>query len=337
MSRPVIDHLLTSEEPAIRYKIRVHVLDEDPQSQAIRTLQRQIRQSPRAAALLANRQEDGRLAPVNNVYSKWTGAHWVLASLADTGYPARDESLGPAIDQVLGCWLGPSYLRQIVADKASAQSGKKGVRIINGRARRCASQQGNGLFSAVRLGFVDDRAAATGSMYDAMAMARRRLELRPQARGGKVIVLGDANTPGGLAAYAKTTGDRKAKAAAKRAADVFLKRMLYRRCSDGEVMNRQFVRLHYPCYWRYDILFGLKVMAEAGFIGDRRCKDALDLLVSMQLPDGGWPATERFYHMGQGKTGRELISWGRVSKQHMNEWVTADALAVLKAAGRLKP
>jgi len=30
-------------------------------------------------------------------------------------------------------------------------------------------------------------------------------------------------------------------------------------------------------------------MADAGFIRDARCKDALDLLQSKRLPDGGFP------------------------------------------------
>lgn len=114
------------------------------------------------------------------------------------------------------------------------------------------------------------------------------------------------------------------------------KRRLFRGTSDGRIMNSQFVRLHYPCYWRYDILFALKVMVEAGFIGDPRCEEALDLLESKRLPDGGWPADERFYRTGKpGTSGSDLVSWGGVSKRRFNEWVTADALFVLRAAGWL--
>ena len=31
------------------------------------------------------------------------------------------------------------------------------------------------------------------------------------------------------------------------------------------------------------------------------------------------------------------MSWGGVNKRKMNEWVTADALYVLAAAGRIRP
>jgi hypothetical protein len=33
--------------------------------------------------------------------------------------------------------------------------------------------------------------------------------------------------------------------------------------------------------------------------------------------------------------GADMVDWGGTSKRQMNEWVTVDALHVLKAAGRL--
>jgi hypothetical protein len=96
----------------------------------------------------------------------------------------------------------------------------------------------------------------------------------------------------GLAAYARTKGPH-AEAAAKAvdaAAEVFLRRKLYKRVSDGTVIRPDFVALHYPLYWHYDVLGGLKAMALIGRIRDRRCADSLDLLEEKRLPDGGWPA-----------------------------------------------
>ena len=100
-------------------------------------------------------------------------------------------------------------------------------------------------------------------------------------------------------------------------------------------MQDEFLKLHYPCFWRYDILFGLKVMAEAGFIKDKRCKEALDILESKRLPVGGFPAEARFYRVSdKASSGCSRVDWGGTSKRRMNEFVTADALFVLKKAGR---
>ncbi len=52
---PLIDTLLHSDEPSIRWKVMVRVLGEDPHSRKIRDLQEEIRNSPRAKALLAGR------------------------------------------------------------------------------------------------------------------------------------------------------------------------------------------------------------------------------------------------------------------------------------------
>jgi hypothetical protein len=102
------------------------------------------------------------------------------------------------------------------------------------------------------------------------------------------------------------------------------------------VIDRNFILLHYPCYWHYDILFGLKVMAEAGFINDPRCTEALDLLESKRLPDGGFPAEERYYRVDEKKlAGHSRVDWGGTSKIRSNPFVTVDAMTVLKKAGRL--
>jgi hypothetical protein len=66
----------------------------------------------------------------------------------------------------------------------------------------------------------------------------------------------------GLASYAQHTNDANAKRAARKAADVFLSRRLFKRRANGSVIARGFVALHYPVYWHYDILAGLKAMAE---------------------------------------------------------------------------
>lgn len=138
-----------------------------------------------------------------------------------------------------------------------------------------------------------------------------------------------------LALHARLVGNRKSRQAAGRAAEVFLTRRLFRRRLDGGVILHSFTRLHYPCYWHYDILHGLKVMAESGSIKDPRCRDALSRLEAKRLPDGGFPAEECYYRVSdKARTGRELVDWGGTSKKRMNEFVTVDALSVLKSAGR---
>jgi hypothetical protein len=117
---------------------------------------------------------------------------------------------------------------------------------------------------------------------------------------------------------------------------VFLCRRLYKRRRDGAVMHPCVLELHYPWYWHYDVLGGLVAMRECGKIHDPRCADPLAWLESKRLPDGGWPAENRFYSVtDRPVAGRSRVGWGVTVTTHGNEWVTMHALATLKTAGRL--
>jgi hypothetical protein len=138
-----------------------------------------------------------------------------------------------------------------------------------------------------------------------------------------------------LAVHARVTGDPQARAAARGAAEVFLSRRLFRRRLDGSVISPGFLRLCYPGYWHYNMLVGLRGLADVGLISDDRCADALDRLESKRLADGGWPAETRYYKQSTDiKLGNDFVDWGGTGRRRLNEWITADALAVLRAAGR---
>jgi hypothetical protein len=329
----LVDALLTSPEPAIRWKVRTKVLGEAPDSAEIRALRDDIRRSDVVRALLAPFHSAER----PGAYAKWQGAHWVLIALADLGYPYGDAALHPLRDQVLDTWLAPAYYQEFEASTKAGSYGRSGVPVLRGRYRRCGSQQGNALWSVVVLGLDDGRCAD---------LVERLLHWRWPDGGWNCDRNPDADTSSfcetlpparGLAAYAaKTPMAAEAAGAARRAAEVLLMRRLAFRASTGELMNREFVKLHYPLYWHYDVLGGLKGMADIGLLGDPRCADALDLLESLRVADG-WPATARYY-----KVSREValhhdcVDWGGTSTRRANPWVTADALAVLRTAGRLR-
>lgn len=318
----VIERLLASNDPAVRIKTEVQVLGADPYSWDSMVKRREITGSARVQALLSERDAEGRLP--YHPYRKWVGAHWVLAQLADIGYPPGDESLLPLRDQVYDWLFSTKHW--------------KSIRTIEGRVRRCASQEGNALYYLLVLGLADSR---TEELADRLLSWQWHdggwnCDRRPDATNSSFM---ETLIPmRGLAWHHKLTGSGRPMQAALRASNVFLKRRLFRRQSDGAIIDPDFIRLHYPCYWHYDVLFALKVLAEAGLIRDWRCDEALDLLESKRLPDGGFPAEAKYYTVTDRSTsGRSLADWGGVSCQRMNEFVTADALYVLKVARRYQP
>jgi hypothetical protein len=115
----------------------------------------------------------------------------------------------------------------------------------------------------------------------------------------------------GLGAYARAHDDEVARAAARRATEVLLERRAVFHRSDGRLIDDEWTKLHYPLYWYYDVLGALKGLVEAGRIEDERCRDGLDLLESLRLPDGGWAAQARYYRgAGERKTHFDHVAWG---------------------------
>jgi hypothetical protein len=334
----VVSALLKSADPSIRWKTRVRILGANPRSRALRALAEEIRTSARVRALLSRRDQLGRPDTARRVYYKWQGLHWVLASLADLGYPAGDESLSPIRDRVVGFWTRPSYFHEFEANTEAEAYRQRGVPVMEGRYRRCASQQGNALRSVMVLGIADERTDALVErlLHWQWPDGGWNCDRKPSAHASSFH---ETWLPMlGLAAYARENKHRSAANAVERAAEVFLKRRLFTRISDGRVMQPDFVALHYPHYWHYDILAGLTAMAEIGKIRDPRCADALDLLEEKRLPNGGWAAERRYYKVSPKAmaSNADYVDWGGVSRSRMNEWVTVDALAALLAAGRLR-
>jgi len=328
--KALIDRLLKSDEPSIRWKVHVKVLGEDASSRRMRALQEEIRKSPRVRTLIADRDGAGK-----NIYAKWQGAHWVLAMLADLGYPPGDESLFPIRDRVLRLWLSEFFYKEFDAESKADAYKKEGVPRVNGRYRRCASQQGNALFFLTQLGLLDERRRN---------LVERLLRWQWPDGGWNCDKNPAADTSSfmetmlpmrGLALHARVNNDPAAKKAALKAAEIFLRRQLFRRRTNGKAMHPEFLKLHFPLYWHYDILGGLKAMADLHLLRDRRCSAALDLLEAKALKGGGWPAEARYYRVSSKiALNADYVDWGGTSKARMNEWVTADALGVLSAAGR---
>jgi hypothetical protein len=303
-------------EPALAWKVTVKILSHAPDSTDAKKASHTVRKSSLVSSLLENRDTTG------HSYRKWTGSHWILSLLADLGYPPGDKSLRPLMDEMFACWLSENH--------------KKYIRQIDGRTRRCASQEANTVWSSLRLGFTDTRTEelVTRLMKWQWPDGGWNCDKRPEV---KISSFMETLIPlRALALYAKVSGDPKVQSAVERAANVFLKRHLYRRQADGAVMDKHFVLLCYPYYWHYNILTSLIVMSEAGFLSDLRCKDALDLLESKRLPDGGFPAEETYSRPTRPQlSGYMPVSWGGRSTKKMNPFVTADALSVLKEAGRI--
>jgi hypothetical protein len=115
-----------------------------------------------------------------------------------------------------------------------------------------------------------------------------------------------------------------------------LSRRLLWRQRDGSLIEPHWGgavdRIHYPIQF-YDVLYALQVMVEVGRIGDPRCADALALLESKRLSDGGFPLEDPNARTLDRIGSRcSFADWGPAGKRRGNPLVSLAALSVLEAA-----
>lgn len=319
---PIFERLLSSTEPSVKLKTIEYLLETQANRRPISRLQKEIADSPRVRKLLSKRNKKSEIAV--HPYTKGYGARWVLVALVDLEYPSGNLSL--------------LMLRNQFYDRLFSSQHSRSIRYIKGLTRRCASQEGNAVFSALRLGIADRRTdelaarLAEWQWPDGGWNCDKNLETKIPSYRETIVPLR------ALALHAKMTGNHHSKAAAQKAAELNLKRRVFKRLRNGNPMAESFTRLHYPRYFEYDYLHALLALAEAGITNDSRSHDALSLLESRRLLDGGFPCDQKLYRVSKKPEGKRisLVDWGSVGKTRSNEFVTIDALYVLKSFGHLK-
>lgn len=333
-SDPALEWLLRSRNPSVRYAALTELAAASASSPEAERLCRAIPRSPMVRALLAGQQGDGGFGV--HPYKKWDGAHWRLASVIELGLPVPHPRARRAFEHVLAWLHGPTRRARIPR--------------IHGLVRRCASQEGNALRVGARLGLGGDprvRALASDLLEWQWPDGGWNCDKRPEAHHSSFH---ESLTPlWALIEYRDATGDRAVEGAIERACEFFLRHRLFRSERDGSIITdrrvtggrrssaaaeRSFLSLRYPPYWHYNVLTGLRVMARAGKLGDRRVEEALDVVQAKRGADGLWRADGRWWRApGSRGANVEVVDWGPGAP---NEMITLNALRVLTASERLQ-
>jgi hypothetical protein len=308
-TRAAVHWLLQSDEPAIRFLAGRDLLGHAEQGVAGYVLS-----GPKVAALLAGQQADGGFG--EHYYRKWTGAHWRLVSLVELGVPAHEPRAVAAAESVLRHFT----------------SSRRRVAVIDGLPRRCASVDGNVLAVCSRLGMAaDPRVQELAAAIISWQWPDGGWNCDRSASGYRSSFHETLATSWGLHEYADAAHDDEARAAAGRAAELFLQHRVFRSLRTGEAISRQWLALRYPAYWHYELLQALLVLSRMGKVADPRASEALDELERQRLPDGRWQPGGWWWKPGGGRQTPEVVDWGR---EGPSEMITLNALRVLRAAGR---
>jgi len=310
---PAVEWLLTSDETAIRGMARRDLLNEPHPAEL-----NDVLAGPTVRKLLAGQKADGGFG--GHPYRKWTGAHWRLVSLVELEVPPGEPRTLAALEPVLS-WL--TWRGRLSGYRPAA----------DGLIRSDASMEGNALAVACRLGMAAD--PRVGELAEALVKWQwpdGGWNCDRKASGRRSSFHESLIPSWGLFEYARATGNRDAKAAATRTAELLLQHRLFRRHGTGEPIHRSWVALHYPPYWHYDIGHALLILARMGRAGDPRAADALDILESRRRPNGRWTAGGRWWKPPGSDRTVEAVDWDAGAGSAM---LTLNALRSLKAAGRL--
>ena len=93
----------------------------------------------------------------------------------------------------------------------------------------------------------------------------------------------------------------------------------------GEIINKEFLKLHFPCRWRYDILRALDYFQYEQLPWDDRLQSAIDVLMKKRNKEGTWKVNAHY----PGKQHFIMEKAGQPSR-----WNTLRALRVLKHFNR---
>lgn len=261
-------------------------------------------------ALVAGLSHDYGVHP----YSKWGGAFWRLISLVDLGVERDNPAAAAAAEATLEWVASPRRLAEIHK------------RRIDGRVRRCASMEGRALQACLDVGLRGDPRLDT--------LAESLVETQWPDGGWNC----DRKPHATHSSFNETWGPILGLArygageAVARGAEFLLRHRVVFSHRTGEPAHPEMLKLHFPAYWHYDLLAGLRTLAAAVGLSDARAGDALDLLEAKRRPEGTWRTQRRWWKKpGSKGSNVEVVDWGEAA----NEILTEQAEGVLHAAGRL--
>lgn len=313
----VVRKLREYGNPAIDYKIAKYLEGGKRSDAEDERLRLGIKACPQAKALLSRIDRSGRVS--GDFYAKWSGVHWILTELAEIDYPAGDRAVAGLVDQA-GEWL------------ADYRAGWKTVR---GRVRTHPCALGNAVYYESKLGYADSRTDDLVAMIMESRWPDGGWNCDPEPEAAISSIVTTRLVLRGLGEYNESRRDSTIAKVIGEAARLITERKVFLSRKTGRVIHERMRKLTFPSYYHYDALSALRTLMDLRIENDGSLDPALDSIESKELATGGFPAEwKRYVVSDEGVRGSSPTGWGSCGKS-MNEFVTVEALAVLRHYGRI--
>jgi len=298
-------------DPSARLRFLTEVDGRGPTHAGVIKAKSEIGQTGWASWLLAFQQSDGHWVTAGTstrelMRPRLISTYWLSHVLADLGMDRSDPRVRKTAELLLG------LQEKVLADPGSDHC-------IGANATR----------TLIRFGYLDH------------PVVQRSLEwlIRTQKSDGGWHCFpsrsGSLDCWEGLAALAaipEGSRDEATRRSIERNAEFYLKRELM---ESGSQRYAPWFRIHFPNYYHYDLLVGLRLVTLAGYGTDPRLRPALRWLRSKRRPDGTWAldAIHPDEEFGNFTWPQVMIPVMFEPLHERSQWATATALGVLARVG----
>lgn len=330
MKDPSIEWLLDPKDPSIRFHALIDLLDRGIDDKDVVATRERIRSYGPVKRVMAAQSREGYWAPKETCYRpKWTAAAWPLALLGEMGAPVDDRIEGEC-ERFFD-------LHQVDTGAFSCVS-----KLERGKRWDEPCLTGNMIRTLIKLGYGEDRRLKEAIDW----LPEHQLE-----DGGwncdypqrKVKHSSFMSTIEPLWAYSeipRRKWTRSMKRSIEKGAEFLLMHRVYK--SDNHHWKETypfFTALHFPMYYFYDALHGLRVLTKLGYSDDERIRDATHLLLSKRSPNGTWNLEGDWFREGDffyptGKGRKDPVSIEQIGRP--SKWITLNCYRVLTQTGDLE-
>jgi hypothetical protein len=302
-NQQIIDWLLDGDV-SIQYQVWRDLMGVDKNK-----LQARISNEGWGQKLLSKRKSDGHWG--DRFYQpKWISTHYTLLDLRNLNLPSKNEFVQETIELILqnnkaddgGIQLGPSTLQH--SDVC-----------VNGMFLNYASYFKT---SEKKMRSIID-CLLNGTMSDGGFNCRTARSGAKHSSLHTTISVLEGLTEFQKAGYTYRKDDILS--AQKSSIEFILLHQLFLSDRTGQIINKDFLKLTYPCRWKYDILRTMDFFQYAGIEWDNRMKPAIDVLRSKRNNEGSW-------NMQAAHPGQVHINMEKAGKP--SRWNTLRVLRVMK-------
>lgn len=299
----IMDWLLEGDV-SVQYQVWRDLLGSDKKQ-----LQNRIATEGWGAEILSKRNSDGHWG--DRFYQpKWISTHYTLLDLRNLNLPSNNEMVRETLDLVLqnnladdgGIQLGPSTLQH--SDVCVNGMFLNYASYFETPEKKLYSIIDSILKEMMPDGGFNCRTTRSGAQHSSLHTTISVLEGFQEFQKAGYLY-------------------RKAEilSAQKSAVEFILQHQLFLSDRTGRMIHKDFLKLSYPCRWKYDILRAMDFFQYAGIEWDNRMKAATDVLKTKRNNGGTWNLQSA--HAGQVHLDMEKA--GKPSR-----WNTLRVLRVMK-------